>query len=206
MLSRASLKEMGMEPVQIDKIMELHGASTQSLKAKSGALKENLITQIRTLKEELTVAKDSSYKVKYEAEVEAHKATVGMLEVQKETVADFLAKEEDAAVDGLVKELLVAGNDVLGKMHPAACAKALKSYDRAIVRRNSDGNIENGDEVLSYFAGEWSDFFGKVQMQGVDVGSPYGGAAPPAYTKEAIAKMSASEINKNWDSIKGVIA
>ena len=56
-------------------------------------------------------------------------------------------------------------------------------------------------KVMLFVPGNRDDFFGKVELVGVDVGSNYG-AARPAYTKDAIASMSASEINKNWDMIK----
>ena len=208
MLSRASLKEMDIAAEHIDKILEMHGASIENLKSKAGSAKESLVSQIKALKDELAEAKDDSYKAKYNAELKAHKITADALRKEQKAheaaVADYTKQRENAALDSLVKEVLEAGNESLGKMHPAAMAKAMKDYDRGIVRRDPDGNIENRDEVLAHFAAEWKDFFGKVQTQGIDVGSQYGSQANPAYTREAIARMSVKEINKNWDQIKNL--
>ena len=205
MLSRASLKEMNITSEQVDKIMEMHGASIEGLKTRTGKVKDHLVSQIKALKGEVTEAKDGSFKKKYEAESLAHKATAEALEVQKAAVFKYLTKEENASTDLLVRELLERGSEELGSLHPAALSKAIKSYDRSLVKRGTDGNIENHDEVLSHFANEWGDFFGKVQTQGVDVGSVHGQGARPAYTKDAIAKMSASEINQNWDLVRGAL-
>jgi len=208
MLSRASLKEMEIAAEQIDKILEMHGASIENLKAKTGSVKESLIAQIKSLKGELAESKDGSYKAKYNAELKAHKSTASALKSEQKAhqtvVADYAKQRDNAVLDALVKETLEIGNETLGKMHHAAMAKALADYDRGIVKRDLDGNIENRDEVLMYFAGEWKDFFGKVQTQGIDVGSHYGSQANLAYTREAIAKMTVKEINKNWDQIKNL--
>ena len=208
MLSRASLKEMDIAAEHIDKILEMHGASIENLKAKTGSAKESLVAQIKTLKGELAEVKDDSYKEKYNAELKAHKITADALKKEQKAhqtaVADYAKRQDYAVLDALVKETLETGNDALGKMHPVALAKALKGYDRGIVKRDSDGNIENRDEVLAHFAAEWKDFFGKVQTQGIDVGNHYGSQANPAYTREAVARMSVVEINKNWDQIKNL--
>ena len=205
MLSRASLKEMNIASEQVDKIMEMHGISIEGLKARTGKVKEHLVSQIKTLKGELSETKDGSFKKKFEAERLAHTATAEALEVQRAAVAEYVAKEEITSVDLLVRELLENGNNELGSLHPAALAKAIKSYDRALVKRGECGGIENREEVLSHVADEWGDFFGKVQTQGVDVGSVHGQGARPAYTKEVIAKMSANEINQNWDLVRDAL-
>ena len=205
MLSRASLKEMNIASEQVDKIMEMHGASIEGLKARTGKVKEHLVSQIKTLKGELSEKKDDSFKKKFEDESLAHKATLEALEVQKAAVLEYASKEEKTSLDVLVRELLECGSEALGSLHPAALSKAIKSYDRALIKRGADGSIENREEVLSHFADEWGDFFGKVQTHGVDVGSVHGTGARPAYTKEAIAKMSANEINQNWDLVRDAL-
>ena len=205
MLSRASLKEMNITSEQLDKIMEMHGASIEGLKTRTGKVKEHLVSQIKTLKGQLSETKDASFKKKYEAESLAHKATAEALEVQKAAVLAHKTLEENASTDLLVRELLESGSESLGSLHPAALSKAIKGYDRALVKRGADGGIDNRDEVLAHFADEWGDFFGKVQTQGVDVGSVHGQGARPAYTKEAIAKMSANEINQNWDLVRDAL-
>ena len=205
MLSRASLKEMNITSEQVDKIMEMHGASIEGLKTRTGKVKEHLVSQIKTLKGQLSEANDGSFKEKYEAESLAHKATAEALEVQRAAALEYKAREDNASVDSLVRELLESGSEELGSLHPAALSKAIKGYDRALVQRGEDGGIKNREEVLAHFAHEWGDFFGKVQTHGVDVGSVHGAGARPAYTKEAIAKMSANEINQNWDLVRDAL-
>jgi len=195
MLSRAALKEMGVSPEQMERIMELHGASVEALKAKTSATREKLVEQIKTLKKELSEQADGSFKEQYEALALEYDS-------QKEAMEQYLAKQECEVKDAAVKKLLATGCKEHGRLHPAALAKAMESYEREIVQLDEDGAILNPDEVLAYFVKHWGEFFGKVQSKGVDVGSSHGSSARPAYTKEAVAKMSAAEINKNWELVR----
>ena len=166
-----------------------------------------LESELSKARSELKAAKDDdgSFEAKLSAEIEAHKATKSELETakaeHKKAVEGYAKEKEDAETDGLVKSLLGEGDQNHGKMHPSAIDKALRMYDRAIVKRDKEGKINNAEEVLAHFAAEWKDFFGKETTRGVDTGRPpeKQGAA---YTKEAIAKMSVDEINQNWDAVK----
>jgi len=195
MLSRAALKEMGISPEQMERIMELHGGSVEALKAKTNATREKLVEQIKMLKSELSKQADGSFKEQYEALAQE-------FDSQKEAMAEYLTKQECAAKDAAVKALLEAGCKEHGQLHPAALVKAMENYEREIVQLDEDGAILNPEEVLAYFVKHWGEFFGKVQPVGVDVGSSHGASARPAYTKEALAKMSAAEINKNWELVR----
>jgi len=195
MLSRAALKEMGISPEQMERIMELHGSSVEALKAKTNATREKLAEQVKMLKKELSQQAEGSFKEQYEALAKDYDS-------QKATMEEYLAKETNTAKDAAVKALLLVGCKEHGQLHPAALAKALADYERGLVQLDSDGTILNPDEVLEYFVKHWGEFFGKVEAKGVDVGSSHGASARPAYTKEALAKMSAAEINKNWELVR----
>ena len=214
MLSRANLKMMGLESEQVEKILDLHGASMESAKEKAGKAEKAFQSKIAELESELSKARaelkaamddDGGFEAKLKAEIEAHKTTRSELEAakaeHKKAVESHEKEKDDASVDGLVKTLLGEGDGTHGKMHPSAIDKAIRMYDRAIVKRDRDGKIGNADEVLAHFAAEWKDFFGKETTRGVDTGRPpetKGGV----YTKEAISKMSVDEINQNWDAVK----
>ena len=218
MLSRANLKAMGLEPEQVEKILDLHGASMEgakeNAKEKARQAEEANQAKIAELESELSKARselkatkddDGSFEAKLNAEIEAHKITKSELETakaeHKKAVDGYEKEKDDATVDSLVKTLLGEGDESNGKMHPSAIDKALRMYDRSLVKRDKDGKIKNADEVLAHFATEWKDFFGKETTRGVDTGKPPESQST-AYTKEAIAKMSVDEINQNWDAVK----
>ena len=189
MLSRANLKAMGLEPEHVEKVLDLHGASMESAKEnakeKARQAEEALQAKITELEGDLSKARaelkaakedEDGFETKLAAEVEAHKATKAELETvkaeHKKAVDGYAKEKEDAEIDGLVKSLLGEGDESYGKMHPSAIDKALKMYDRALVKCDKDGKIKNADEVLAHFAAEWKDFFGKSETHGVDTGSP----------------------------------
>ena len=65
-----------------------------------------------------------------------------------------------------------------------------------------DGKIKDADKLTENIKTEWADFIVTTQQKGANP------ANPPAnngktYSMADIRQMSADEINKNWDSIKG---
>lgn len=185
MLTRALLKTLTIEPEHIEKILDAHGATVEGLKEKWAVEKDELKQKNESLSTELEQTKkdllgkdgnDESLQAKYEAAQAAYEALKSELEAEKAahkaTVDGYALEKDNATVDGLVKGILETGNESLGKMHPAAIEKALQLYDRAMVKRDKDGNIKNADDILSHFNGEWGDFFAKGQARGIDNGTP----------------------------------
>lgn len=69
------------------------------------------------------------------------------------------------------------------------------------LKLNKDGKFDNAEELEKSIKTDWADFITTTETTGVNT------AKPPVpnkktYTSEDISKMSAAEINKNWDSIK----
>ena len=217
MLSRANLKAMGLEPDQVEKVLDLHGASMESAKEnakeKAKQAEEALQAKITELESDLSKARaelkaakedDDGFESKLAAEIEAHKVTKAELEAakteHKKAVDGYAKEKEDAEIDGLVKSLLGEGDESHGKMLPAAIDKALRMYDRTIVKRDKDGKLKNADEVLAHFAAEWKDFFGKSETLGVDTGSP------PASNPDKRASYLAAldEARKNGNTTEAI--
>ena len=223
---RALLKELGLEPEAIDKIMAEHGKlmskgidevtalkslladmkkANVELEGQNAETKRNYEAQIAEikrngdpaeLKKNITDLHDQIAEMKEQAakEVAAEK------EAHEATKAGYAAEKDAQDVDGKVSAALKEAG-----MNPAAISKALKLYDRAIVKRGKDGAISNADDVLKYFKSDWADFFGETVTKGAEVATPPANSAKPKYTLEDVKKMTQAEVNANWDKIKPII-
>ena len=196
-MTRKFLLGLGLEADAIDKVLDAAGADLEREKAVSEALRE----EAKALKAEAAEAKkalkeatdaktkdEDAFKTKFEAEQTAHEETKKAMKkaIDDETAAHkatkdgIVAEKEAAEVDQLVSEILKRGDDKIGGMNVAAIPKALKLYDRSIVKRGKDGAVENADDVLNHFGREWGDFFAKEEQHGAAVGTPPGNAPKEA--------------------------
>ncbi|MCL2565947.1 MAG: hypothetical protein FWE24_09105 [Defluviitaleaceae bacterium] len=148
-MTRKFLQELELSKETIDKIMSAHGEGVERHKAINKELHKELAKAAESLS-------GNEWKLKYEAELEAHKAT-------KE---DHAAREEAETIDVLVSKALKAAG-----MNEALIPKALKLYDRSVADFK-DGKLVNELSVLESFKAEWGDFFGKVKEKGAAVGIP----------------------------------
>ncbi|MCL1995344.1 MAG: hypothetical protein FWG63_03970, partial [Defluviitaleaceae bacterium] len=81
-----------------------------------------------------------------------------------------------------------------------AIDKALKLYDRSLVKLDKDGNIENPSDVVAHFVKDWGDFFAKGQEQGVQISTPPQGANQA--TDYASMLQTARKENKQLEAIR----
>lgn len=189
-LTRKYLKELGIETDKIDLIIEAHAEVTDSLKAERDELKagaentEKLKAEIERLKQQ--TATESEWKTKYEA---------------KETeLAEYISKQE-------AKETLEAKKTAYiellkdAKISDKAHAKALKlaDLDSLVIE---DGKLKDADKITETIKTEWADFVVNESASGANTPNPVGNSGVKTYTRDDIAKMSAEEINANWDVIK----
>jgi hypothetical protein len=102
------------------------------------------------------------WRQKYLDEAKAHAATR----------QDYAREREAETIDELVKAALSQAG-----MNPSAIPKALKLYDRGMVSMEKSGKgmspyVQNMDDVLRYFRGEWGDFFMEMRTQGTSPPTP----------------------------------
>lgn len=112
--------------------------------------------------------------------------------------AEVTAKETRAAKESAYRTLLAeAGIDP--KRIDTVIRAEKAGFDG--LKLNKDGKFDNAAEIAKSIKTDWADFITTTETTGVNT------AKPPVpnkktYTTEDISKMSAAEINKNWDSIK----
>ena len=145
----------------INKVVGVEFVPNESYSKKTRELSE-LETETKELRSKIIEAE--TYKTQYEAEVAA----------RKQERESYEAEKIAAEIDDKVAEILKKGDKKYGSLNAAAIPKALKQYDRSIVKRNKDGSITNVEPILEYFGKEWGEFFAKEERQGAHIGSPPG--------------------------------
>lgn len=189
-LTRKYLKELGIESDKIDLIIDAHTEVTDALKTERDELKagsedtEKLKAEIVQLKQQ--TASDSEWKAKYEAK----EAELTKYKGEQEALATMEAKKN--AYIELLKE---------AKISDKAHAKALKLVDMDSLELE-DGKLKGADKITESIKTEWADFVIDESVSGAKTNNPQGNDGVKAYTREDISKMTAEEINANWDSIK----
>ena len=198
-MTRKFLQNLGIESGLIDSIMDAHGEGINREKEKATTENKKLADQLIELQTELEKSKtqqdknENSFKAKYETEQERYKEAKTELEKLQTEV-------KSTKIDNLVKTLLGTETETHGKMHPAAIDKALKLYDRSLVKLDNTGNIENSSELLAHFAKDWGDFFAKGQPQGIPQATPPQGANQA--TDYAGMLQTARKENKQLEAIR----
>ena len=210
-MNRKFLANLGITDDElIGKILNAHQGVAQPLKDDIDTLKSDLAAARADLKKAQEPPEGATdWEKKYNEEASAHAATkeamqkaVGDEIAAHKATKDGYAAEKDAAdIDQKVSAALKAAG-----MNEKAIPKALKLYDRSMVKRDKEGAISNADKVVEHFKGEWGDFFSETKTIGADVGTPPINNPTGSYTKADIERMSAAEINANWDQIKPVLA
>lgn len=189
-LTRKYLKELGIESDKIDLIIDAHTEVTDALKAERDELKagaentDKLKAEIDELKKQ-TVS-DSEWKAKYEAKETEFAKYKG----EQEAKATLEAKKT-AYIE------LLKGAKISDKAHN----KALKLADLDSLEL-VEGKFKDADKITESIKTEWADFVVDESKAGANTPNPTGNSGVKTYTREDIAKMTAEEINANWDTIK----
>lgn len=180
-LTRAALRERGITEKEIlDYIMEEHGNTVEAAKEKTKEDTEKAAQKKNdALQEQLdSMPKPDSEGKDWKAEYETLKAST----VDK-TVHDTLKSEFDTYKSNVETEKAAAKTDSeLSEMLKNAGfnEKSLgdllndKRFDRSIAKRGKDGNISNGEEIVSAVKslGNWGSHFGTFQTVGAGVATP----------------------------------
>jgi|GEM_PF-3808341 len=174
----AQFTDSGIDDSGITAILNEHHSAIQGLKDEIDQAKTELAKAKTDL--ENAIKPNEGLQADFDAEKAAHKATKEALEKEladektahKATQDGIVAEKDAAAVDGLVGKLLETADADGLAMSKAAIPIALKQYDRALVKRDKDGNITNADEVVKHFKdGDFKEFFGKTETSGINAGN-----------------------------------
>ena len=198
-LTRKMLKAMELDDDKISQIIDAHQA---------------------------TIDEIASERDKYKADAEKYKADAGKLaEIEKELVKAQAKAEEGEKTSEKLKALQDEFNtykaDVDAKTTQAKKEKAYRSLlveagisdkrfdsiikvtDLSSIELDDDGNVKDSKDIVNNIKSEWADFIVTAGKQGAKTPTPPANDPGKTFTRDDIKHMSAEEINKNWDSIKG---
>lgn len=192
-LTRKLLKSMGIEDEKIDQIIEAHVETTDALKSENAELKEKA-SKVDELQKSLNEATKTieqagkdAYKVKYEAikeEFETFKNDINVKETKTNKTNAYKALLEKSGVSEKRIESI------------------LKISDIDSLELDNNGNLKDSDKLTESIKTEWADFIPTTTTQGAKVATPPVNNVNKTYSHDELSKMSASEINANWNSIK----
>ena len=176
-LTRKFLSTLGIEEDKIEEIILKHSETVNGLKDERDSFKEKADKYDKASKELEALkknSKDDVFKVKYEGikeEFEEYKKSVK----KKETVASKKKLYTDLLKDAKVSEKRI---DAI-----------LKVTDLESIKIDSDGKLENYDELKENVKKEWDDFIVVEEKKGANVPKPPK-TDGKGMTKEQIRKIS----------------
>lgn len=169
---------MGIDEEKIEKIIAMHSETVDALKkritkAELVGASEELRSQCENLRE--------NYE-KEHAELE---------KLKSEQENSRVRAEKENAFRSLLREAGI-GEKRIGAVVRVSDIDSLKL---------EDGKISGYDETLEKVKTEWADFIETASTVGAQEAAPPSAQRPKAFTRDDIKRMSASQINENWDAI-----
>lgn len=194
-LTRKMLKAMGIGEEQIDQIIEAHADTVDALKEERDALKgkaqelAGVQKELNDTKKQLDAAGDNDgYKKQYD---------------------DLKQEFDEFKQAASVKEAHTAKATAYRKMLQAAGVSekridsVLKVSDIDSVELDAKGEIKGADKLTEAVKTEWADFIVSEGQRGANTSTPPGNTQnKTVFSADDMKKMSAAEINANWENIK----
>lgn len=182
-LTRKLLKDMQLEDEKIEQIIAAHVATIEALKGeRDAALTEN--EELRAQVEQLSTANQSAAEV--QAAFDAYRTQIES------------TRQAEKAIEMIRLAMLQAG------CNEKAIGLLIQTIDPSTLEVEN-GQVKNGEAIIAELRAKHAAFFAQpVRMAAPAVRPPVptGGAL----TREDISRMSADEINRNWNAVKGVLA
>lgn len=198
-ITRKMLKAMGLEDEKIDQIIDAHQSTIDEIAGERDKYKADAEKYKIDADKLASVEKDL---VKANAKLEDAK------EVSEKY--KFLQDEYNTYKDNVKAK---ATHDLKEKAYRALLKEAgisdkrfdsiIRVTDLSGVEVDDDGNVKNKQPLVDGIKNEWADFIQTQGTQGAKTSTPPAGDTTKVFSRDDIKKMSADEINKNWDSIKG---
>lgn len=175
---------------KVAQIIAGHAETVDALKDERDGYKETA-DRLSGVEAELKSFKekgDGGWQKKYEDEHAAYEAYK----------SDVAAKAENHAKEAAYRALLEKSGIDSKRIDTVIRADRDKIAELTL---DGDGKINGEEQAAERVKSDWADFIVTTTTTGVYTATPPKSGAK-TYTSEDIGRMSAEEINKNWDSIK----
>lgn len=189
---RKFLASLGIDSDKIDTIIDAHVDVVNGLKDEAEQYKakaetaDGLQKQVNDLQSKLDAADSDGYKAKYDklsSDFNKYKSDIDN--------EHTLAKKKDAF------KALMKASGVPENWYD----RILKTEDLSSIDLNEDGTLKDADKLSDSLKSEWSEVIPTETQTGTKTSTPPQ-QAQKTFSRDDIKKMSADDINANWDAIK----
>lgn len=189
-LTRKALKAMGLTDEQVDSIIEMHTDTVDGLKADISKYKGDAekLPGVQKELDDLKAAGDGGWEEKAKDFEKKY----------NDLVAENKNKETKAAKESAAKAFFeskgITGNSL---------EIAMRGSSAEIAALDLDGEkIKDSSALDALVNGTFKALVSTTTTKGANIPNPHIPTPNKAYSADDIRKMSPTEINKNWDSIK----
>lgn len=176
-LTRQLLKDLQLGDEAIEQVIAAHIETVNALKAERDAATSEL-EALRAASDQSAAEVQAAFDA-YRTQVETDRSTAKAIELVR--LAMIQAGCNEKAIDLLIQAIDPATLEVEGSV------------------------LRNQDEIIAGLKSKYAAFFAQpIRMAAPTIQPPIptGGAL----TREDLSRMSADEINRNWNAVKGVLA
>ena len=192
------LKAMELDDDKISQIIDAHQSTIDEIAQERDAYKADA-EKYKAEADRLGSAEKDLVKAQAKLE-DAEKTAEKLKNLQDEFntyKADVDAKATQAQKEKIFRALLAEAG-----ISDKRFDSIIKVSDLSNIEIDKDGKAKDSKNIVESIKSEWADFIVTEGKQGADVSKPPANDPQKAYSKDDIRKMSAKEINENWDSIK----
>lgn len=174
-LKRKDLSAMGLEPAQIDAIIEGHSETVNALQDEIGKLKDKL-DEAGKDSEKLKEAQKELSDLKKQVEADAKEREGKDYDALKKEFDDYKAEQEKKDAEAAKK---TAFETLLKDMKISAKGREmiLKWQGVSDVELDEDGKIANAKELRKSIKSDWGDYIEQEEHQGAETEKPPEGTA-----------------------------
>ena len=174
-LKRKDLSAMGLEPAQIDAIIEGHSETVNALQDKIGKLKDKLDEADKDSKKLKEVQKELD-DLKEKVEADAKEREGKDYDALKKEFDDYKAEQEKKDAEAAKK---TAFETLLKDMKISAKGREMimKWQGVSDVELDEDGKIANAKDLRKSIKGDWADYIEQEEHQGAETENPPEGTA-----------------------------
>lgn len=196
-LTRKMLRAMDIDEEKITQIIEAHQSVVEEIAGERDTLKEK-VENHKAESEELAKLKKEveTLRAKADESDELSKKYKTLQDEYNTFKDDVKEKDVKALKDKAYRNLLKEAGITESRYDTI-----MKVTDLSKVELDESGNAKNKDSILEGINAEWADFKQTETKAGAKTSTPPSNGAK-SFTRDDIRKMSASEINQNWETIK----
>jgi predicted MPP superfamily phosphohydrolase len=197
-LTRKMLKAMELDEDKISQIIDAHQATVDEIAKERDALKADAEKYKADSEKLAAVEKDLvKAKAKLEDADEVSKKYKALQEEYANYKNDVTAKTAQEQREKAYRALLAEAG-----VSDKRIDSIIKVTDLSKIEIGEDGKVKDAKTIVEGIKTEWADFIQTQGTQGAKTSTPPASDPSKTFSRDDIKKMSAEEINKNWDSIK----